>query len=592
MSPKKGRHPRRKGPGGPRRSSRVGHAEVIPITRAPGARHREGLLGPSIDSLVRSLLSALRTLAPDEPEARPIGVEVWADRMAATVYGPDQMPADFYADLADGLLSSADPDARPALAALALVLDHDDATDLRRAHVDHRNRLAPDDPSDLGIGRAAVRRAFQIDHVQGDGVTLMVEVDQPGAPHCVGVYIDHTLGGLGKDLLVGPPWPAVEETYREGPGIVVVEVPPAEVRARYEAALDLTDHTIDAPVAEDFDDTRPLVSRRMALLPRGGVVPEVPIPDDEEIEALVAAFLASPEAAALDPPLHGEAGWLIDLWITHATSSAVGSPHRLSPLLVEVFCLDWYPRNAVADEETAAAAPAVLSAWARYAARVTDLADEWLDEALDAIVSFTPAMDRKPSADGIGGGPVDDLDPELREALLRAVHDDGLALADLEREVGDGARVLAPPFAIPDDEERSWTRLQVRRPGARRVHWEADPSGVVPEVATKVKMICIQCSFLVDDLLGEDFVQPAIDLAVRLGQVVPSPLPHTQDRSWTAAIVWLLADDSGAFDPRTPGRTRDDLADDLPFARATITKRVTQIRDLLGLRKGDEAVDW
>lgn len=591
MSPRKGRHPRRKGPGGPRRTSRVGRdAEVIPITRAVDARHRAGLLGPSIDNLVASLLSALRTLVPDDPGARPIGVEVWADRMAATVYGPDQMPPDFYADLAEGLLGSADPDARPALAALALVLGHDDAADLRDAHADHRDRLSSDDPSDLGIGRAVARRAFEIDHVQGDGVTLMVEVDQPGAPHCVGVYIDHTLGGLAKDLLVGPPWTQVEATYRAGPGITVREVPLAEVRARYEAAMDLTDHTLDPPVPDDFEDTRPLVARRMALLPPDGEVPEVPIPDGEEVEELVEAFLDSPEAAALDPAVEEQAGWLIDLWITHATGYAVGSPHRLSPMLVEVFCVDWYPRKALVDAETVAAAPAVLAAWAHYAARITRLDDEWRDEALAAIAAFTPAMAAALPTEGIGADELDGLDPEIREAFLSGVADDGVSIDDLEAGLADGSRTTRPSVSSPD--ERSWTPLAPAPVEPRRLHWEADAHGVVPEVATKVKAICLGSSALAADLLGEVFVQPAVDLAVRIGEVDPSPLPHTQDRAWTAAIVWLLAEDSGAFVARTPGRRRDDLAADLPLGRTATTRRAGQIRDLLGLAPGDVAVDW
>ena len=591
MSPRKGRHPRRKGPGGPRRTSRVGHdAEIIPIDRASGARHRAGLLGPSIDNLVRSLLSALRTLAPEDPGARPIGVEVWADRMAATVYGPGQMPPDFYADLADGLLGSPDPDARPALAALALVLDHEDAADLRQAHADHRDLLPPDDPSDLGIGRAVARRAFEIDHVQGDGATLMVEVDQPGAPHCVGVYIDNTLGGLAKDLLVGPPWMQVEATYRAGPGITVREVPLAEVRARYEAALDLTDHTLDPPVPEDFEDTRPLVARRMALLPPGGEVPEVPVPDGEEVEELVEAFLDSPEAAALDPAVEEQAGWLVDLWITHATGYAIGSPHRLSPMLVEVFCVDWYPRKALVDPETVAAAPAVLAAWARYAARITGLDDEWRDEALAAIAAFTPAMAAGVPTEGIGGDDLDGLDPEIREAFLQEVAADGVTVADLEQEVADGSRTNLT--SVPPPDERSWTPLVPAPAEPRRLHWEADARAVVPEVATKVKAICLGSSVLAADLLGEAFVQPAVDLAVRIGEVEPSPLPHTQDRAWTAAIVWLLAEDSGAFATRTPGRRRDDLAADLPLGRTATTKRAGQIRDLLDLAEGELAVDW
>ncbi len=599
MAPRKGRHPRQKGPGGPRRSSRIG-GDVIPIGHAPSARHREGLLGPSIDNLVRSLLSALRTLAPADPASRPIGIEVWADRMAETVYGPKQMPEDFYSDLADGLLVSPDPDARPALAALAHVLDHRDAAPLRRAHDDHRARVGADDPTDLGIGRAVARAGFEIDHVQGDGVTLMVDVDQPGAPHCVGVYLDHNMGGLAKDLLVGPPWAELERDrlYRDAPGMRIREIPLAELRARYEEAVDLTDHTMDPPTAEDFADTRPLVERRIALLPEGGKAPEPTIPEAEEVEAIVAEFLRSPEAGVLSGAERDEAIWLIDLWITHATGYALGDPHRLSPTLVEMFCVDWYPRKVLGDPPTPETAARVLSAWARYAARLSDLDDQWLDEAVEAIERWTPAMsgggpprggDALLRGLGGGAGPLDDLDPELRDVILRVRALEGITPEALDAELDSGSRLLAL-FDHPEGDAR-WTPLRPTPPGSRRVHWEADPSGIRPELVSKVKVICLQASFAAARLLGPEFVQPAVDLAVRIGTLDPSPLPHTQDAVWSSAVVWLLADDAGAFS-REPGRTRDDLAADLPMARGTTTKRVTEIRERLGLAKGDLAIDW
>lgn len=584
MAPRKGRHPRRtKGPGGPRRTSRVGD-NVIPISRAPSARPREGLLAPSVDNLVRTLLSSLRKIAPSDPESRPIGIEVWADRMAATVYGADQMPDDFYADLADGLLVSDDPDARPALAALAHVLDHPDAEPLRRTHADHRAGLDPADPSDLGIGRATARRGFEIDHVQGDGVSLVVDLDQPGAPHCVGVYIDHNMGGLAKDLLVGPPWTALvhDRTYEGVPGMAVREIRLDELRARCAEAIALTDHSIDPPVAEDFDDVRALVERRMALLPTGGAVPERDAPEDEEIEELVGAFLRSPEASALREADRDEAGWLVDLWINHATGHAIGDPHRVSPTLIEVFCVDWYPRKVVADAATAAAAPAVLEAWTRYAARVTGLADEWRDEALRALAAYAPAMADDAPGPSRDGGRLDDLDPELREVLLGATEE----LSETDR-VG----VVRGPFDRSPDDAGQWSPLQPGQVGPRRLHPETEPVGVAPELVTKVKAICAQCRLAADRLLGGAFVAPAVDLAVRIGVLDPSPLPHTQDRAWTSAIVWLLAEDSGAFS-QEPGRTRDDLATDLPLTRASVTKRVAQIRDRLGLEVGDLAVAW
>ena len=575
MPPRKGRHPRRKGPGGPRRTSRVA-PDAVPGT-APG-RHREGLLGPSVEALVRSLLSSLRAVAaPDDP-ARALAVEVWADRMAETVYGPEQMPADFYADLAEGLLASGDDDAPAALAALALVLDHRDAAPLRRAHVAHRATLPADDLSDLGIGRATVASTLEVSHPQGDGVSLVLELDQPGTPHTAAVYVDLTLGGLATDLLLGPPG-AGRAASDDGGGIEVASVAPAVVRARAERALDLTDHTVEPPMTPGADEARGAVRRRLALLPPGGEVEEVEPLDPDAIEALVEAFLDSPEAAALEEHERDEAGWLLDLWLGHATGHAVGDPHRVSPTLVERFCLDWYPREVIDDPSAAAAAPEVLRAWTRYAARLTDLDDRWRDEALEAVDTYAPALAATLGAPP-GPGRVDDLDADLG-ALVEG--DDGDPSGD-----GGGARLLAAFDRA--GQGSTWRPLQP--PGPREVHREVDAAGVVPEVATKVEAICLQASDAADRLLGPAFVQPAVDLAVAVGRLDPSPLPHTRDDEWASAVVWLLADDSGAFAPGTAGRTPDDLSRALPASQATVTARVTEVRERMGLAPGDLAVRW
>ncbi len=588
MSPRKGRHPRRKGPGGPRRSSRVGPVRT-PGT-APGT-HRDGLLGPSVDNLVRSLLRSVRTVAaPDDP-ARPLAIEVWADRMAETVYGPEQMPADFYADLAEGLRASDDPDAPAALAALALVLDHRDAAPLRRAQAAERAVRSGADRSDLGIGRATVTSCIEISHPQGDAVSLVLEVDQPGAPHTAAVYVDLNLGGMATDLVLGPP-EAGRLAAVDGSGLVVRAVDPAEARARAEWALDLTDHTVEPPVKPGAEEVRGAVERRLALLPVGGEVPEVEPLDPDEIEDLVDAFLASPEAAALGEDQRDEAGWLLDPWLSHATGHAIGDPHRISPTLVELFCLDWYPRKVIGDPSTAEAAPAVLAAWTHYVARITDLDDRWRDEALVAIDRWAPALASSGPDLGLGGGLHDPIDPELGSVIGR--DDDPPDHAGDEGADGGSTDDASPLVAAFDRaaDGSDWRPLQPQPPGPRRVHWEVDAREVLPEVATKVKAICLQASHAADVLLGPSFVQPAVDLAVRIGTLDPSPLPHTRDDVWSSAVVWLLADDGGALDPHTPGRTRDDLAAALPAARPTITRRATEVRDRLGLAPGDLAVDW
>ena len=99
-----------------------------------------------------------------------------------------------------------------------------------------------------------------------------------------------------------------------------------------------------------------------------------------------------PRPPSFSPGDRDEAAWLVELWIDHATTATIGGPFRVSPVLVEVFCADWYPRRVVADEATARAAPDGPPAWLRYAARVTGLADEWRDAAVAAVALWAPAM--------------------------------------------------------------------------------------------------------------------------------------------------------------------------------------------------------
>ena len=344
--------------------------------------------------MVDTVLRALRAMVTTEAEGRAIGIEVWADQLAASVYAPGSTPPEMHADLAAGLRASTDPDAPAALAAMATCLVGDEADPLREAQAEVLAERGPDDGRDLGIGRAVPIAAYEVGHVQGDGVSLLLDVDQPTSPHTVGVYVDHNLGGLAKDLLVGPRWDELRasEGMLVEPGMTVTEIDLADLRARVEVALEMTAHSLDPPVGDDFTTLLGVVTRRMELLPDGGHAPvDAPL-DEEEVDAIVEAFLASPEAAELSPGDRDEAAWLVELWIDHATTATIGGPFRVSPVLVEVFCADWYPRRVVADEATARAAPTVLPAWLRYAARVTGLADEWRDEAVAAVALWAPAM--------------------------------------------------------------------------------------------------------------------------------------------------------------------------------------------------------
>lgn len=74
------------------------------------------------------------------------------------------------------------------------------------------------------------------------------------------MLIDHNLGGIAKDLLVGPslsePGEAVELARKEVAGagrLRCDEIELAEVAARCCEVLSRTEHTLDPPVSDDFE---------------------------------------------------------------------------------------------------------------------------------------------------------------------------------------------------------------------------------------------------------------------------------------------------------------------------------------------------
>jgi len=102
---------------------------------------------------------------------------------------------------------------------------------------------------DVEILRTAVLR----ERVFDDGITVLIEARHGDEErHVVGVYIDHNLGGMAKDILLAESIDAIEQTLAAGqPGelaaIELETIPPAEAEARIRAAMELTDMTIDPP---------------------------------------------------------------------------------------------------------------------------------------------------------------------------------------------------------------------------------------------------------------------------------------------------------------------------------------------------------
>jgi len=107
------------------------------------------------------------------------------------------------------------------------------------------------------------------DPIDDDGVSVMVGYDGP-EPSTIGVYIDHNLAGMAKDVFAVPA--GIDEVLvrlqdHEAGGPSYREISLEEAGARWRDAFEMTDMTLDPPTSEDFDDLSALVMARLAKLP-------------------------------------------------------------------------------------------------------------------------------------------------------------------------------------------------------------------------------------------------------------------------------------------------------------------------------------
>lgn len=485
--------------------------------------------------LLERVLSTLRS-SLDDAEAPALAAELWADIVADRLFERDQLPRQMYAELAGALRASRAPEAPIALAALAVALPGRAAEALRRAQEEAVAERGADDATDLGIGRATPTVARVASDARGDAVALVVGFDQPGGAHSVTVVVDQNLGGVAADLALGPPPDTLVPDADED----LAELDLADARAWADSALDEVRRG-GGELAPDAERVSHLVARRLALLPGGGAVPARPTLTEDELDDLVAAFLASPEAAALDEATLDQATWIVELWVDHAVHGTIGGPLRVSELLVVLFCLEGFNATAASDDPaTVAAAPAVLDAWIRHAARTTGLPDRWRDEALAALAQGTPYLGH----------------PEL-------VDEDAEVMGDFDD--------LAP---LPTPEPGDWTPLA---PAAERPPgWGMDLAAVDPSLDTRVQGVAAHAAVLANALLGAEHVQRTADAVVAAARGDDPPLAeHRAPERWARAAVWLVAEDLDAFGP---GRDPGDLALALGSDPETLASLAARIR--------------
>jgi hypothetical protein len=236
-----------------------------------------------------------------------------------------------------------------------------------------------------------------------------------GPEHVLSALVDHNLGYV-KDLFVAAPAGALlaqleaaaatDETMR------LIEVEPGELRSTVEKYLTKTDELRQLPDAESLTSDRALAAHRLRLLPAAGSPTTRPGAGD---------FRAAPEARKLSQADEESLEFCLRLVAEYASAD----PLRWSPAAVQGFLLDWVPARALLDRADTRLLPAVLSAWVRWAGRISGLTPRAVAQTVAAVASnrdeFTARMrtgsHREPATKAMAQLLADGVDPNDEDAV-------------------------------------------------------------------------------------------------------------------------------------------------------------------------------
>ena len=316
----------------------------------------------------------------------PLEAEAWASAMLGTLarlelIGVDDPLGALGAVVIDGAAKRKRPESLALLLAAAAVAPPALAERARQAAARMKGAQPP--PwADLA-GRAEPTVAWRCGDVFGDQDVVILGFAYPdGSEHSLSVLVDHNLG-MAKDAYPCDAPHEVVEVWRSQSAGDPLAVGPdpidlGDAAALIGPALETTTLFVDAPVGEDFDETLLLLQARLRTLPD---VPADRVVEDDR-DAYVATFLASPEAADL---VRDTAEDVAELIVDFRCDYGDGRPLRWSPALVNEFLLDWVPRKVLRPADVLAQTPAVLDAWVRHAARLTGLAAHAVDQTLAEV---------------------------------------------------------------------------------------------------------------------------------------------------------------------------------------------------------------
>ena len=264
-------------------------------------------------------------------------------------------------------------------------------------------------PSWVGnVGEAEITgAAVMYEDVFDDASNVFLDAVHPsGEMHAVGVLIDNNLGGMAKDVLLADSIERVAAVMRKHPrrdGELRLErIAPGVAAGRIHAAVELTDMTLDPPVAEDYARLRSMALLRADEAPEYKPAPERDEMPHEERDGLREEFLSSPEGK--DFASDGGEARAVSLAIDFCADYVDGRPLRWSAVVVELFMANWIPRKVLADQGLFERLPSALDAWVRFAGRKAGTPEWAVEETRKAIPRWSDEMAERGS-DPAAGGP-------------------------------------------------------------------------------------------------------------------------------------------------------------------------------------------
>lgn len=346
-------------------------------------------------------IAAVAAAGADEPK-NALEAEQWASGLVSSWRIPSMPDPEIDGLFWPGLVAELeDVGGTGGLAALrALASIGQDPYD--RLAADAGDRLAargvaePSWGEDLGTAQPVAALLFCDDDGFDDGFSVIVEfATADRRTYTLGVYVDHNMGGLVKDVFVAGPLDGVRrELGRRGPTgetLVLREIDLAAARARVEDALRVLDDTIDPPVDGDVPRLRALIYARMRTLPEGAPIDaefeEVTVEQRAELRA---EFLGSTEGrrwAGSEGPED-----VVGVAIDFGADYNHGGPLRWSPVVVEIFMVSWLARKVSRQPAFFELVPDVLLDWVAFAGRRRGVADAAVRHAVAAVGRYREEM--------------------------------------------------------------------------------------------------------------------------------------------------------------------------------------------------------